>query len=325
MLEKPHASTVSRLKDILGEKNTLKRQLSFTFLAVGLIPLVFMSLVALWLTNNMAENLVRQNIEALKSNKVVAIEEYGKTIVNQVITASQDPNLAQNLKKLVADFEKVAQLEEKQETESSEQLSSEERTQAERLANIQKIEILRQDLAQYYNNQFLPTYRDANNGESVNTTQLLNSLSAEAVVLQHAYIQANPSPLGNKHEMFSSGTVGDYDNSHRLVHETFKVYLEKFGYYDIFLVDTKGRVVYSVYKELDFATNLLTGPYANSGLGEAFRQSLTLNNPLDYVLIDYAQYTPSYKAPASFISSPIFHDGARVGSLIYQISQKNIV
>ena len=35
-----------------------------------------------------------------------------------------------------------------------------------------------------------------------------------------------------------------------------KQYLEKFGYYDIFLVDNQGNVVYSVYKEVDFATNL---------------------------------------------------------------------
>ncbi len=39
----------------------------------------------------------------------------------------------------------------------------------------------------------------------------------------------------------------------------------------------------------------------------------------DYALIDYALYTPSYDAPASFISSPIFDGGEIVGVLIFQM------
>jgi methyl-accepting chemotaxis protein len=41
-------------------------------------------------------------------------------------------------------------------------------------------------------------------------------------------------------------------------------YLEKFGYYDIFLVDPEtGDIVYSVFKELDYSTSLIDGPYAH--------------------------------------------------------------
>jgi len=51
--------------------------------------------------------------------------------------------------------------------------------------------------------------------------------------------------------------------------------LEAFGYYDIFFVDNEGNVVYTVFKELDFATNLKQGPYSNTGIAEAYRKALS--------------------------------------------------
>ena len=290
-------------KDIFGAKNSLKRPLTYTFLAVGLVPLIVVSIIALTLTSNMANTLVKQNLEAIKANKVVAIEEYGNTIVNQVLSASDDPNLAVNLKAIVSAFDNVV----------PETLNADAGGKREQLAQ------LRQELAQYYNNEFLPTYQQANNNQSVDTQSLLAKLSDEAVVLQHAYIQKNEHPLGNKHLLFRSSLSTTYDDVHDLIHQSFKGYLEKFGYYDIFIVDTKGRVVYSVYKELDYATNLISGAYANTGLGQAFQASLALNDTADHILIDYAQYGPSYQAPASFIASPIMDKGERLGALIFQM------
>ncbi len=265
--------------------------------------MLLVSVIALWLISSMATNKLTQNLEALKYNKVVAIEEYGNTIVNQVLTASDDPNLVSNLNSIIKAFDSVVA----------------ETTDPDANLKAAKISRLRNELSNYYNSQFLPQYQSVNDGKNIDTQALLNRLSDEAVVLQHAYIQANASPLGSKHEMFKSSLNTDYDQAHLLIHNTFKEYLERFGYYDIFLVDTKGRVVYSVYKELDYATNLISGAYAGSGLGQAFQSSLSLANSSDYVLLDYAQYTPSYEAPASFIASPIFDGNNRVGSLIFQM------
>jgi len=46
--------------------------------------------------------------------------------------------------------------------------------------------------------------------------------------------------------------------------------VRKSNYSDIFLVDLNGDVVYSVTKHPNFATNLLSGPYQGSGLGQTF-------------------------------------------------------
>ena len=77
--------------------------------------------------------------------------------------------------------------------------------------------------------------------------------------------------------------------------------------------------MYSVFKELDYATSLLNGPYKDSGLGEAFQKAMALSSSEDVVLTDFRQYLPSYQAPASFIGCLIFDDGKKVGAAVFQI------
>ena len=95
--------------------------------------------------------------------------------------------------------------------------------------------------------------------------------------------------------------------------------LEAFGYYDIFIVDNaSGNVVYTVFKELDFATNLTTGSWANTGLAQAFKAAKNIPNGKT-ALTDFAPYTPSYEAPAAFMATPIVVKGQALGTLIIQV------
>ena len=83
-------------------------------------------------------------------------------------------------------------------------------------------------------------------------------------------------------------------------------------------IDT-GNIIYSVYKELDYATSLLNGPYANTGIGEAFKKAASANNPEYVYLTDFNTYSPSYNAPAAFMSSPIYDGTKKIGVLIIQM------
>ena len=53
------------------------------------------------------------------------------------------------------------------------------------------------------------------------------------------------------------------------------------GFYDLFLFDTEGNLVYTVEKEDDFATNFKSGGgtsrYGDSGLGKACTHAPTIN------------------------------------------------
>ncbi|WP_070966838.1 methyl-accepting chemotaxis protein [Vibrio sonorensis] len=173
-------------------------------------------------------------------------------------------------------------------------------------------------LKQYYQSQFGKTYLDANNGQSANELDIFNNLSAKAKALQSRYIGVNSHPLGSKHELLADDLGTGYDQVHQKYHPSIKGFLEEFGYYDIFLIDLDGNVVYSVFKELDYATNLNSGPYRSSGLATAYKGALSKGGG-EYHLEDFYPYLPSYEAAASFIGTPIEKDGKTIGVVVFQM------
>lgn len=138
--------------------------------------------------------------------------------------------------------------------------------------------------------------------------------------LQSAYIDDNPHPLGEKDKLYDAGTGTAYDALHAEFHDGFHARQSEMGYYDVFLIDLDGNVIYTVFKERDYATNLQTGEWAETGLADAFRAAMEMTETESAAFQDFAPYPPSYDAPAAFISRPIFgFDGARVGVLVIQM------
>lgn len=181
-----------------------------------------------------------------------------------------------------------------------------------------QLQSMRDDLWVYYANDFTEEYKKQNQGASPQVGALFNQFGDDVVALQYHYIIANSHPLGSKHHLDAADDYSSYSQLHGNVHPIIRDYLETFGYYDIFLADIEtGRLVYSVFKELDYATSLTTGPYAKTNLGEAFRKA-TVADKGEVVFVDYAQYTPSYEAPAGFVAAPIFDGDERVGVALFQ-------
>ncbi|ADQ13682.1 methyl-accepting chemotaxis protein [Halanaerobium hydrogeniformans] len=98
----------------------------------------------------------------------------------------------------------------------------------------------------------------------------------------------------------------------------FNNYIEEYGYYDLFLINNDGEVVYTVAQEDDLGTNLMNGPYSDSNLAEAFREGRD-----NTTLVDYEHYEPSDE-PAIFISSPIMENGNLLGVLALQVADEDI-
>ncbi|WGO99435.1 methyl-accepting chemotaxis protein [Saccharophagus degradans] len=142
---------------------------------------------------------------------------------------------------------------------------------------------------------------------------MYNTLDADSWALQYAYIASNPNPLGSKHLLSKRNDGTRYSDLHSQVHPLLKHYLETFGYYDIFIADPQsGDIIYSVFKELDYSTSLLGGPYSNTSIGKAFSNSLNKQAESTF-LAEFQTYLPSYDSPASFISSPIYNGESLVG------------
>ena len=88
--------------------------------------------------------------------------------------------------------------------------------------------------------------------------------------------------------------------------EFFAKYKENYGHYDLFLVDHNGYIFYSVAKESDYQTNIVTGKYSGSNLGELVREVMKSKR---FGISDFAPYAPSNGEPAAFAAMPIMHAG----------------
>lgn len=146
------------------------------------------------------------------------------------------------------------------------------------------------------------------------------STEAAEETLQRVYITENPHPLGQKDALVEADTGGSYGYIHAIYHKVFDQLQDAMGYYDVFLIDTEGNLVYSVFKENDYATNLNNGPWAESGLGVVFRDAIDNLADDPAAFADFAPYAPSAGAPASFLARPVFnHEGTLLGVLAYQM------
>lgn len=138
--------------------------------------------------------------------------------------------------------------------------------------------------------------------------------------LRQAYITNNPHPTGKKEELDYAKDGSLYSDIHAKHHPWFRRFLRDKGYYDIFLFDLRGNLLYSVFKELDYATNLNTGEWKDTDLGNAFRAAAAPDAKAGALsFFDFQPYAPSHDAPASFISTPIYENGRKIGVLAFQM------
>ena len=126
-----------------------------------------------------------------------------------------------------------------------------------------------------------------------------------ARVLQDLYIARNTHPVGSKHLLDAADVALAYDRAHAEHHPRLRGVLEAFGYYDIFLFDAEGRLVYSVFKETDFAQPTSDGFIASTTLAKLARTTLAAKPGTHAAACDFAAYAPSYGATAGFIAAPI--------------------
>jgi len=93
-------------------------------------------------------------------------------------------------------------------------------------------------------------------------------------------------------------TAGRYQN-------LFAQYRGLHAYDDILLITTDGYVFYSVGRGNDYRTNLLTGPYRETALGQLVRQVIEERRP---GFADFAPYAPADGKLAAFIAHPVVHN-----------------
>ncbi len=280
----------------------LSRKLLTLLIISGTIPVLVLSLTTLNISDSELRQQAFAQLNSVREIKTESIERYFRQVRDQVVSMSQNPAIIQAM----SEFSNSFYLE---------------------VESFDDPDLLNDSIANYYENEFAANYRELNSGQDPNAIAMVDLLSYESLVMQYHYISNNDNPLGEKHLLDSSdpsAPPGSYHDIHARNHPYIREFLNKFGYYDIFLIDLEqGNIVYSVFKELDFATSLIDGPYADTNFANAYRQATELE-PGESILLDFATYKPSYEAGASFIAAPIFSGGLRTGVLVFQVPLEHI-
>lgn len=179
----------------------------------------------------------------------------------------------------------------------------------------------KQVLLNYYTMQFAGMYEEKSGNKYTDAQKMIESLSPEAVSNQYYYIAANKNKIGEKNLLDMAERGSDFDRQHKKFHSEARHLVDLNGYYDFFFIDTKGNIIYSYYKETDFATNLKNGFYKESNLATLFKKlSSQIDSENNSVLFsDIQSYFASYEAPAAFAMTKIKEQGKTIGYIAIQI------
>ena len=268
---------------------------------LALVAILPMTLLGYSMYQSAAKGIEKQafaQLTAIRTVKAKQIEDYFTQIDNQIQTFSQNLAIVDAMKEFPAALAAA---------------------RSEVQVDEDQMQSMKEDLLGYYQNEFGRVYEETTSSKP-NLKAQIAPLDDDSIYLQYQYISNNPNPLGSKETLDAAKDGTQYSALHGKYHPMVRNFLNKFGYYDIFLCDLEsGDIVYSVYKEMDFTTSLKDGPYSKTNFATAFKLAAKATSAEQTFLVDYEAYTPSYEAPASFISSPIYDGGKKIGVAIFQM------
>lgn len=273
-------------------------KLTLTFVAISLISVSIIGWISFQEGKTGLQEESFNRLTAVREMKSSQIEDYFEQIENQIVSYSQNRTVIEAMKEFKKGFNLVP---------------SEFDSTYHDVNN----------LSEYYESEFITRLNENSTVEHHYEDFIIDHESGE--ILQDIYIAENPNPVGEKHNLAYVDDSITYTQTHTYYHPLFKDFLEKFGYYDIFLIDNEtGDIVYTVFKEVDFGTSLKDGEFSNSNLASVFKSAVGSNDDNFVTVVDFESYEPSYNAPAAFMASPIFDGEKCIGVLAFQMPIEKI-
>lgn len=283
------------------KKLMLKKKLLYAFCAVGFVGILGVSIVSFI---NTRQALFDNNERLLKSNAQLmktSIESYMGEVNDLTEMLAVDPTTVAAARSLRS---------------ASRAIAGDSRVNS--LVSSYNI-----NMQTYLENSFFPGIAAAI--EADRRSENFSGLTQKAKILQQLYILQNSYKTGEKDQLRRASDASEYSRAHGQYHDFYREILKKKELYDIFLIDpADGTIFYSVFKEIDYATSLVSGPFKDSGLADIYRKVSSNFAARDAVLVDYKSYAPSYFKPALFMGAPVLDGNELVAVLAIQISSDKI-
>lgn len=185
----------------------------------------------------------------------------------------------------------------------------------DQLANAETTPAQWQSITDYYKNTFVKEV-EQDSGDKLDPAALLPLTPAER------YLQANYTALRRDDDnailMDDAHDGSQWSAANARYQNFFRQIVTRFEFEDALLLDNRGNVVYSAYKDVDLGTNILDGPYEGSKLRQAYQKAMSANE-LDYVgFTDFELYQPAEMQPTAWMVAPLIKNGRPEGVLALQ-------
>jgi methyl-accepting chemotaxis protein len=82
-------------------------------------------------------------------------------------------------------------------------------------------------------------------------------------------------------------------------------YADTYGYPDLYMIDQDGYIFYTARQQADYQTNILNGPYADSGFAKIVEQVIEKGT---MVVSDYSRYAPAGDKVSAFLAKPVIRN-----------------
>ncbi len=239
---------------------------------------------------------VSQKLDLLKDMKARQIKNYLNTIKSNLKMLSSDKMVADAMREFIVSYNlaKYNALSPKEEKE----------------------------LKEYYKKNVLPFVKKGSEAK-VSLENILPKTVA-ANYLQYHYIVKN-SFAKSKDKLIKADDNSSYSKIHAKFHASLKDICDHLGFKDLYFIEAEsGEIVYSVKKEIDFASSLKVGDYRKSNFAALVKK---LNRSVakgSLFMSDFESYIPSCGKPAAFVGITVYDGDEFLGILAVRIGSGKI-
>lgn len=272
--------------------HSIRTKITFAFVCILIIAISSISFMSYFIGKKLLKDSSFNALNSIRTIKMGQVSQYLHMLSDQCLSTSESTMIADAMETLKTNFNLIS-------------------------APEADIALYKQELSTFYTTQFLPKLnKTAQNPHSADEYM---PIEPHTIIAQTWYLAQNPQSLDKKVELARANQPHPYNAAHEKYHTIFKRYAQRVGITDLYLVDlVTGYVVYSLTKEIDFGTNLISGPLKTTGLGKSFLELQKTTDENFIKIIDFQFYDPSYGTPVGFISTPIFSQGKKIGGLIFK-------
>ncbi|MBN2349609.1 MAG: PAS domain S-box protein [Bacteroidales bacterium] len=299
-LQENKKGIINFMKKLSLKDTSIRTKFTVIFVITLLLSLLIMAVVVLFATKKSVKDEAYQQLELRLTYEKNNIEDFFSVRQNLARLISSDNRIGEACRDFSEAFVSI----------ENDNFYTAEATNTE---------VMSEGLLNYYETEVFPTLKS----DAAYLQTILFPKSNRSVILQYLYLAANSRPVTEKYLVNKAPDGSSYSQYHSNWHSFFRNLMQEYNLDDILLADKKGNIVYSVYKETDFAANLNNDIFKNTGLSAAYKMSNNADKGFIYTS-DLSFYIPSGGQPVLFISTPVYMNSSYQGVLIFKVKSTTI-